>query len=419
MRTSAEPVVSGRFRLLWWAFVLAWLGAAGLVLASVLVTLVTLILLGGAGMPLTLGALPWLRGFADWHRAMFSRLAGRGIDRPYLPEPQGRWSVRLSAAARDPAYSRDGAWLLVNGTAGVVACLAVVTLFAGGVYYVLQPAIWPMAPGVVNARYGLFTVHDVASAFFTVPIGVAALLLWWWLTPTLLRADALLGLWLLSPSERSRLARRVRELAQSRADTVDAQAAELRRVERDLHDGAQARLVGLGMSLGMADELMDTDPGQARELLRDARSMTGAALSDLRDLVRGIHPPVLAERGLDGAIRALALAVPVQVEVTVDLGDNRLPQPLEAAAYFAVAEALTNVVKHSGASAAWVLARRTADRLTIEVGDDGRGGADPASSGSGLAGISRRLNAFDGTLRISSPPGGPTLLTMEVPCEPS
>ena len=127
----------------------------------------------------------------------------------------------------------------------------------------------------------------------------------------------------------------------------------------------------------MADELMDTDPGQARELLREARSLTGAALSDLRDLVRGIHPPVLAERGLEGGIRALALAVPVQVDVTLDLGDSRLPQPLEAAAYFAVAEALTNVVKHSGASAAWVRARRTAGLLTIEVGDDGRGGAGP------------------------------------------
>ena len=218
MRMSAEPVVSGRFRLLWWAFVLACLGAAGLVLASVLVMLVALILLGGAGTPLTLGALPWLRGFADWHRDMFGRLASRGIDRPYLPEPRGRWSVRLSAAARDPAYWRDGAWLLVNGTAGILACVAVVTLFAGGLYYVLQPAIWPMASGVVNARYGLFTVHDVASAFLTVPFGVAGLLLWWWLTPSLLRADARLGQWLLSPSERSRLARRVRELARSRTE---------------------------------------------------------------------------------------------------------------------------------------------------------------------------------------------------------
>jgi signal transduction histidine kinase len=416
---SAEPVVTGRFRLLWCAFVLTWLGVAGLVFASVLIMSVTLILLGGAGMPLTLGALPWLRGFADWHRGAFGRLTGRGIDRPYLPEPAGRWSVRLSAAARDPASWRDGAWLLVNGTAGVAGCLAVVILFAGGVFYLVQPAIWPMAPRVVNARYGLFTVHDVASAFLIVPIGAAGLLLWWWLTPGLLRADARLGRWLLSPSERSRLAGRVRELAQSRAETVDAQAAELRRVERDLHDGAQARLVGLGMSLGMADELMDTDPEQARELLREARSLTGAALSDLRDLVRGIHPPVLAERGLDGAIRALALAVPVRVDVDVDLGDGRLPQPLEAAAYFAVAEALTNVVKHSEASAALVLVRRAGGRLTIEVGDDGRGGAGTSSSGTGLAGIRRRLAAFDGTLRVSSPSGGPTLVTMEVPCEPS
>jgi signal transduction histidine kinase len=415
---SAEPAVTGRFRLTWLAVQLAWLAVAGLVLAMVLVMLVALMLLGGVGMPLTLRTLPWLRGFADWHRGVFARLGGRGIDRPYLPEPAGRWPVRLSAAARDPAYYRDAAWLLVNGTAGALACLAVVTLFAGGVFYLLQPAIWPIAPGVVNARYGLFTVHGAGTAFLTVPIGVAGLLLWWWLTPGLLRADAQLGRWLLSPSERSRLAGRVRELARSRAETVDAHAAELRRVERDLHDGAQARLVGLGMSLGMADELMDTDPQQARELLREARSITGAALSDLRALVRGIHPPVLAESGLDGAIRALALAVPPRVDVTVDLGEAPLPPPLEAAAYFAVAEALTNVVKHSGASAAWVLVRRDGGRLTIEVGDEGRGGAEPSSSGTGLAGIRRRLAAFDGTLHISSPPGGPTLLTMEVPCEP-
>jgi signal transduction histidine kinase len=390
---------------------------AGLVLASVLITAVALILLGGTGMPLVLSALGWLRGFADWHRQVFWRLlGGSAIRRPYLPEPAGRWSVRLTAAARDPAYWRDCAWLLANGSLGLVLCLASVSLLAGGLFYLLQPAIWPLAPGVVNERYGLFTVHDAASAFWTVPIGVAGLAACWRLTPWLLRADARLGRWLLSPGEQSRLAARVRELAESRAETVDAHAAELRRVERDLHDGAQARLVGLGMSLGMADELMDTDPDQARQLLREARSQTGAALSDLRDLVRGIHPPVLAERGLDGAVRALALAVPVRVDVTADLGDGPLPPPLEAAAYFAVAEALANAARHSGADAAWVSVRRSAGMLTIQVGDNGRGGADP-EAGTGLRGIRRRLGAFDGTLRVSSPAGGPTLVTLKVPCE--
>jgi signal transduction histidine kinase len=171
------------------------------------------------------------------------------------------------------------------------------------------------------------------------------------------------------------------------------------------------------MNLGMADELIDTDPAQARELLREARSLTGAALSDLRNLVRGIRPPVLIDLGLEGAIEALALAVPIPVTATVDLPGARLPLPLESAAYFAVAEVLANVVKHSAASTAWIAVRQAGRNLSIEVGDDGVGGADPAR-GSGLRGIERRLAALDGTLSVSSPAGGPTLVRMELPCEP-
>jgi signal transduction histidine kinase len=408
---------AGRLRLLWWSSELAGLALAGLGLASVLLMLVALISVGGAGIPLTLGALPWLRAFADWHRARFARLSGVQIPRPYLPDVPGSWAVRLTATARDPASWRDAAWLLVNGTAGATLCILSLSLFAAGLFYLLQPVIWPLAPGVFNTRYGLFAVHDTATSFLTVPFGAAGLALWWWWTPALVRADAGLARWLLAPTERSRLAGRVRQLARTREETINAQAAELRRVERDLHDGAQARLVGLGMSLGMADELIDTDPALARKLLGEARDLTGAALSDLRDLVRGIHPLVLADRGLDGAVEALALAVPIPVTVTVDIAVGRLPLPVESAAYFAVAEAIANVVKHSGATAAWVQVQRAAGRLSITVGDNGAGGAEPAQ-GSGLRGIERRLAAFDGTISISSPPGGPTLVTMEVPCEP-
>jgi signal transduction histidine kinase len=406
-----------RFRLLEWAAELACLGTVGVCLAAVLLTLAILILLGGIGIPLLLGALPWLHSFADWHRIRFARLTGTPVDRPYLPPSPGSWTVRLSAAAADPANWRDSAWLLVNGTAGIALCLLSLSLLSAGLFYLLQPAIWPLAPGVVNAEYGLFTVHDLATSFLTVPLGAAALLLCWWWTPALVRADARIGRWLLAPDERSRLASRVRQLAQTRAQTIDAHAAELRRVERDLHDGAQARLVGLGMNLGMADELIDTDPAQARELLREARSLTGAALSDLRNLVRGIRPPVLIDLGLQGAIEALALAVPIPVSATVDLPGDRLPLPLESAAYFAVAEVLANVVKHSAASTAWIAVRQAGRNLSIEVGDDGVGGANPAR-GSGLRGIEGRLAAFDGTLSVSSPAGGPTLVRMELPCEP-
>jgi signal transduction histidine kinase len=214
------------------------------------------------------------------------------------------------------------------------------------------------------------------------------------------------------------LAGRVQQLTTSRAETVDTQAAELRRIERDLHDGAQARLVGLGMNLGMADELLETDPDQARRLLAQARTDTGAALTDLRDLVRGIHPPVLADRGLDGAVQALVIAIPVPVALSIDLPDGRLPPPVESAAYFAAAEALTNVIKHSSAGTAWIQIRHADGKLSLVIGDNGRGGADP-ERGTGLRGIERRLAAFDGTLNVSSPPGGPTVVSMEVPCEPS
>jgi signal transduction histidine kinase len=261
-------------------------------------------------------------------------------------------------------------------------------------------------------------VGDQASANLVPLQGVVVLLLWWGLSPWLMRVDALLTRALLGPTQRSRLANRVRELAQTRAETVDIQAAELRRIERDLHDGIQARLVALGMSLGMAEEVVASDPEAARSLLAEAQRATGQALAELREVVRGIHPPVLADRGIDGAVRALALRSPLPTEVEIDLPDGPLPAPVSSAAYFSVAEALTNVIKHSEATRAWVRLRHLGGHLSVEVGDDGKGGADP-SRGTGLRGIQRRLAPFDGTLELVSPPGGPTILTMELPCESS
>jgi signal transduction histidine kinase len=214
------------------------------------------------------------------------------------------------------------------------------------------------------------------------------------------------------------LEERVGELTSSRRSVLEIQAMELRRVERDLHDGAQARLVSLGMNLGLAEQLMETDPHQAKGLLADARTHAGEALSDLRDLVRGIHPPVLADRGLEAAIEALVVTVPMPVELSMDLPPGTVPDPVESALYFAVAESIANVVKHSGATKAWIRVEQSEETLSVVIGDDGRGGAD-AARGSGLAGIARRLAAFDGTLSLVSPPGGPTVLRMDVPCEPS
>ncbi len=212
------------------------------------------------------------------------------------------------------------------------------------------------------------------------------------------------------------LAERVDVLTRSRRGALDVHVAEMRRVERDLHDGAQARLVSLGMSLGMADELLDSDPAGAHRQLAEARRAAGDALADLRALVKGIMPPVLADRGLAGAVYALVVASPLPVEVTMELPAERLPAPVESAAYFAIAEALTNVIKHSGASFAWVVVMQANGVLSMTVGDDGHGGADPGQ-GSGLRGIQHRLEAFDGTMQLSSPSGGPTVVTMEVPCE--
>lgn len=242
----------------------------------------------------------------------------------------------------------------------------------------------------------------------------------WPIWPILALLVVLAGHALLMPSVSSRreqeLAERVDVLARTRKGALDVQVAEMRRVERDLHDGAQARLVSLGMSLGMADELLDSDPAEARRLLTEARTAAGDALGDLRALVRGILPPVLADRGLAGAVEALIAASPVPTQVTVELPAERLPAPVESAAYFAVAEVLANVVKHSEAQSAWVRLRQADGTLSMVVGDDGRGGADP-SRGSGLRGIERRLEAFDGAMRVSSPSGGPTVVTMEMPCE--
>jgi signal transduction histidine kinase len=226
-----------------------------------------------------------------------------------------------------------------------------------------------------------------------------------WLVPRTLGArGALIG----------RLSNRVQRLSETRTDAVDTAAAELRRVERDLHDGAQARLVALGMSLRAAERLFATSPGAALALVGEAREMSSRALTELRDLVRGIHPPVLADRGLGDAVRALALETPVATKLDIDL-PGRLAEPVESAAYFAVAEVLANAAKHAQARMVEIHMRHTGEVLRIAVTDDGIGGADPAK-GSGLRGVERRLGTFDGILAVNSPPGGPTIVVIEVPC---
>jgi signal transduction histidine kinase len=212
---------------------------------------------------------------------------------------------------------------------------------------------------------------------------------------------------------RERLTRRVERLETTRAGAVEEQDAELQRIERNLHDGAQARLVALGMNLGMAEQKFQSDPEGARQLLAEARTGVAEALRELRDLARGVYPPVLSDRGLGAALASLADRSPLETAVDADL-EERPPAQVEAAAYFVAAEALANAAKHSGASRVSIAVSRSGDTLAVEVADDGRGDADPA--GSGLIGLRRRVEALDGTLTVSSPPGGPTVVRAEVPC---
>lgn len=215
-------------------------------------------------------------------------------------------------------------------------------------------------------------------------------------------------------SRRSGLTARVRQLTETRAVAVDSAAAELRRLERDLHDGAQARLVALGINLRTAEKLIRTSPEAAGELVAECRETSARALDELRNLVRGIYPPVLADRGLGDAVEALALDCPVPTVTDVRL-PGRPPVPVESAVYFAVAEALNNAVKHSDTATIALRVSHEAGMLRAEIEDGGPGGAIPHDGG-GLAGMERRLGAFDGILAISSPVGGPTIVVIEVPC---
>jgi signal transduction histidine kinase len=313
----------------------------------------------------------------------------------------------------DPATWRDFAWLVPGAVVGGVCGLLAAGLPLYGIEGVLGiPLILYFT--IDWYGYGVFWPMDNAfEALMCVPQGVLFLTVGLACTQWLTWLEATFTSLLLRPLSSAALHERVRELTVTRADAVDAQAAELRRIERDLHDGAQARLVSLSMSIGLAEELLARDPDAAAALLAEARESSGQALKDLRDLVRGIHPPVLAERGLEGAVRALALTVPLHVSVDAQL-PGRPQAPVESAAYFAIAEALANVAKHSGASTAWVRLAHRDGRLYLQVGDNGRGGAH--LEGSGLPGVRRRLAAFDGIMSVSSPPGGPTVVSMELPC---
>jgi signal transduction histidine kinase len=260
--------------------------------------------------------------------------------------------------------------------------------------------------------------HTAAASGAAAVLGAAGLLLAApWLARLVARADEAAARALLGPSRNEELSVRVESLARSRADIVAATDAERRRIERDLHDGTQQRLVSLAMNLGMARARLTDAPQAAQQAIADAHDEAMLALSEIRDFIRGLHPAVLNDRGLAAALSGLAARAPLPVRLSVDM-----PRPasasIEAVAYFIVSEALANVAKHAQASRAEVTVARDGELLRIEVADDGRGGAVPAhADGTGLKGLAQRAAAVDGRLTIDSPPGGPTVVAVELPCE--
>jgi signal transduction histidine kinase len=336
---------------------------------------------------------------------------GETIPGVYKPST-GKFVDRLKALFLDPSTWKDLAWHLLLLPVGIAGFTVAVTAWSAAFGLLTMPAWWWALPDSDPTELGLFDVDSWGHAFLALAIGVVLLPVAAALVRGTAAASGALSQVVLGPSRRQ-LEERVEVLAQTRAGAVDAAAAELHRIERDLHDGAQARLVALALDLGMAEERFDRDPEGARELVEKARGEAKLAMGELRDLARGIRPALLSERGLGEAIGALAARTSLPTRVEVEL-DGRLPAPVELAAYFTIAEALTNAVKHAQAHSAKVRIWRENGRLRIEVRDDGMGGADPA--GHGLDGLNKRLAALDGTLAIASPKGGPTVLYAEVPC---
>jgi len=372
-------------------------------------TLLALVVLG-TGLGLARFAVPpvllGIRGLARLTRQLAADWCGVPIPERYTPRPDGTltFTGRLSWLAMDPATWRDLTWTAANLIVCILAALPAVMVVIGLTEFIgpeLTRTIPP--PAFPGNTAGTLIVLGLAIA----SVGVLA-------APALLRAYGLVARSMLAPDGEAELALRVRQLTETRTEALDTGAAEIRRIERDLHDGAQARLVAMGMTLDAAGQVIDTNPDAARALVLEARDASVKALAELRALIRGIHPPVLADRGLADAIRALALDTPARINLASDLA-GRPPAPVESAAYFAVSELLANVSKHAEARQTWIDIRHTGEMLRIGVTDNGHGGADP-SRGSGLRGIERRLAAFDGVLAISSPPGGPTAVTMEIPC---
>ncbi|MFE9993697.1 sensor histidine kinase [Streptomyces avermitilis] len=381
-----------------------------------------------AGLPLALPAAAalWLALRAPWKTgtALLLMLLASGA---LTALQRGRfWSLLELDVPRVPAPAPWYTWR------GVTGRLRAESTWRQCGYHLVAAPLAAVGGVVVVAAWGVGLVCTlVLSWLWAVPLrasmpdwsrqyvpltvlGVLLLLLTPWVAAAVVRLDTGAAAALLGPSRAGELRRRVEDLAVSRAGALDAADAERRRIERDLHDGAQQRLVSLAMNLGLARATLTDLPPEARRVIDEAHREAKEAIEELDNLVRGLHPAVLDDRGLDAALSGIAARAPLPVELTVDMAERPSPT-VEAVAYFVVSETLTNVAKHARATRVGVRLRRRADRLRITVHDDGTGGADPAH-GTGLAGLVKRVGSVDGTIEIDSPQGGPTVITVELPC---
>ena len=380
------------------------LGIVYCVVTIVLVALsIGLLPLGLLGLALFKPTAMIGRGFARIEKARFADVLEEEIDLPAAPRGAGLLAeLRSGRNWRHVAYFALAMPVVAFGAYGIV--LGLIGFGVAGI------VVAPIAELLINdSDWGLG-----GRLWLWVALGVLALLA----APGVARgfavAQTLLARAMLARGAEEELTERVETLTVSREALAAAADSERQRIERDLHDGAQQRLVALAMNLGIAKEKMADNPGAAEEYVAQAHDEAKAALAELRNLARGIHPVVLSDRGLDAALSAVAARSPVPVQVDVDVPERPSPT-VEAIAYFVVTEALANVAKHSGARRAIVTVRRGGDVLHIVVADDGHGGADPAL-GSGLTGLAGRVRGADGSMHLSSPTGGPTTLTVELPC---
>lgn len=385
-------------------------GTAVLALAALAwLVLVGLLCLAGVGLLLTRTVPRVVRIVAERERGRLSRW---GPDELF---GAGRPADGLRPALADPVVRRELRWLAVHATFGWIVGLIGLTFALHAVQDMTYPAWWRILPrDDATPTLVPWTVQSERDAVGVGFFGAGLAVLFVAVGPALARLQAWPGRRLLAPPADMDLSLRIAQLSATRAAALDAHATELRRIERSLHDGAQNRLVAVTVLLGAARRALARDPAQAAGVIDQAQDAAEQALAELRAVVRGILPPVLEGRGLAGALSGLAADCAVPCDVDVDV-PGRCAVSVEATAYFVTAEALTNIARHSRARRAGVTARRDADVLTLRIEDDGVGGAD-GRGGTGLTGIRSRVAALDGRVAVTSPPGGPTIIEVELPC---